>query len=236
MARLAAFDAETVAALRQAVWDAWMNAVPPDTPEGWSRSAADPVAMVSALPGLRLVEGMTLRGYQHRHRGDGRGVVWALPADAPFPAPEDCPGDPPRPPHAADPMSAIGGDDSPLSYLAASILSRELAEFGAVGHGVSWLAETVLGSDPWDSRADVAFLGPVKGPTAPPDKWDWREPIPNDWRPTVRARNGAASVRFVTFGALGNEAITAHADEYVGGYLPRSSRAVIAVGPGGFVL
>ena len=36
--------------------------------------------------------------------------------------------------------SAREGNDSPWSYLAASILGREIEEFGAVWHGCKWKA------------------------------------------------------------------------------------------------
>ena len=35
-------------------------------------------------------------------------------------------------------MQAIDGDGSLRSYFEASILARELAEFGAIWHGISW--------------------------------------------------------------------------------------------------
>ena len=41
-------------------------------------------------------------------------------------------------------MQAIEGDGSPWSYLSASILSREAAEFGAMWHGCDWSDQTIL--------------------------------------------------------------------------------------------
>lgn len=223
------FSAEHVARLRRAAWDAWMHDVPPDTPEGWSLSPADPGRVVAALPGLALAPGRALHGYQHRSDRDGSGVVYAFAADA-APAPPD--GDPPHPPGARPAMSAVRVDGSPGSFLAASVLARELSEFGAVGHGVAWLAETVLDTDPWSAGID--FLGPVKSPSERAG-WEWLEPEPDDWPAHVWIDDARALVRLYTFTALGSEAILRHEDTYLAGRLADSARTPIARGPGGFV-
>jgi hypothetical protein len=223
------FSAEHVAQLRRAAWDAWMHDVASDTPDGWSLSPADPGRMVAAV-GLELAPGRTLRGYQHREDRDGSGIVYALPADA---APWPPEGDPPLPPRARPAMSAVQIDGSPESFLAASVLSRELEEFGAVGHGVRWLAETVLDSDPW--HATVDFLGPVKE-ASERDQWTWEAPEPDTWAPQVWIEDSRATVQLHTFTALGGEAIVRHEDTYLAGRLAGSTHVVVARGPGGFVL
>ena len=52
------------------------------------------------------------------------------------------------PPGAVPLMQAIEGDGSPWSYLSASILSREAAEFGAIWHGCVWSDQTILSKPP----------------------------------------------------------------------------------------
>lgn len=225
----ATFSAARVAELRRAAWDAWMHDVAPDTPEGWSLSPADPGRMVEALPGLTLVTGRVLRGYQHREDRDGSGVVYALPADREPPAPD---GDPPQPPGARPAMSAVRLDGNADSYLAASLLARELGEFGAVGHGIHWLAETVLDTDPWSAREP--FLGPVPA-ASEREQWTWLEREPSDWEPRVWIDESRATVRFYTFSALGEEALLHHEDTYLAGRLADSARITLATGPGGFV-
>ena len=91
---------------------------------------------------LRLKAGFALHAYEFRSGGNGNGIIWAVPADAPLLAPEDCPQledvflGPPKPPGAIPLMQVIEGDGSPWSYLSASILGREAAEFGARWHGL----------------------------------------------------------------------------------------------------
>ena len=81
--------------------------------------------------------GFALHAYDYREGSNGNGIIWAVPADARLVAPGECPRledtwlQPPRPPGGVRLMQAIEGDGSPWSYLSASILRREAAEFGA---------------------------------------------------------------------------------------------------------
>src|SRR4051812_41458887 len=65
--------------------------VPDEVPEGWSKSSVDLSAVVAAFEVLHVKPGYAFRGYQFRSGGNGNGVVWALPEDAPFPEADDCP-------------------------------------------------------------------------------------------------------------------------------------------------
>lgn len=233
------FSAEQVDEQRKLAWDAWMGQVSPDTPEGWSKSPADLTRLVAAFPALHLKDGFTLRGYQFRARNDGNGIVWAVPTDAPFPDPDNTPlSRPPEPPDALPSiMEAIEGDGSPWSYLSASIFWREAREFGAVGHGVDWLAHTILGADPWDASTEHNWLGPIEGPAAAPDAWTWVERKPQEWRPTVRIDGDRVTVEFLTFCALGMQRITRFTDRYMpNSYVFAPTSETVAEGPEGFVL
>jgi hypothetical protein len=42
-------------------------------------------------------------------------------------------------------MDAIPGDGTPESYMEASLLMRELGEFGALWHGRSWGTHEIIG-------------------------------------------------------------------------------------------
>lgn len=115
--------------------------------EGWTLSDADPEKILAAFaPALRIKPGTALRGYQYRAGGNGNGIVYAVPRDTLLP---DCfvmgidrydLYTPPPPPSDAleSVMHAVEGDGSAWSYLCASLLVRELGEFGAIWHGVSW--------------------------------------------------------------------------------------------------
>ena len=102
---------------------------------------------------------------------DGRGIVWAMPENKPFPEPDECPmikvgefWELPKPPGALDKvMDAIEGDGSILSYLSASIFSREINEFGAFGHMNEWNNHWIIGSD-WTIKKREFLLAFVFSP------------------------------------------------------------------------
>ncbi|MGO8752105.1 MAG: hypothetical protein ACLQNE_39715 [Thermoguttaceae bacterium] len=147
------FPAKKIAELRQRVGKAAQ--LPEECPEGWSKSTVDPMAVLAVCKPLFAKKGFVLRAYQFREGGNGNGFVWAMPVDAEFPEPQVCPKlqgvflEPPKPPAALDDfMAAIDGNGSAWSYICASILARELAEFGAMWHGCDWDTHTILGANP----------------------------------------------------------------------------------------
>jgi hypothetical protein len=165
-----------------------------------------------------------------------------MPVDADFPDPADCPRledaflEPPKPPLALDNvMDAIDGDGSPWSYMCASILARELAEFGAMWHGCSWSTHTVLDANPWESakgkkKSDVGrWLTPLS-------EWKWSHRPPETWNPSVVDGDDEAVVRFYTYSELGQETIYRHTDTYQpGSYRFETESLEIGTGPGGVV-
>src|SRR5215469_7088273 len=127
-----------------------------EVPEGWSFSRADPMQMLLVAKSLRMRPGYILRAYQFRQGGNGNGFVYAVPEGSPFPEPGDCQArnashflTPPVPPGALPEFAeALEGDNSPWSFVEASILVRELHELGALWHGVAWGTHTILGENP----------------------------------------------------------------------------------------
>ena len=215
---------------------------PEDCPDGWSISAVDPMAVLAVFKPLRLKDGFVLRAYQFREGGNGNAFVWAMPVDADFPDPEECPRlegvflEPPKPPLALDHvMDAIDGDRSPWSYMCASILARELGEFGAMWHGCNWSTHTVLGANPWNPTRRKKKSGVVHW-MSPLTEWVWAERSPKAWSPSVDAGEATTVVTFYTFSQLGQEAIYRHTDTYEpGSYRFYSERATLATGPDGYV-
>ncbi|MGJ3254520.1 MAG: hypothetical protein ACFE0J_25810 [Elainellaceae cyanobacterium] len=143
----------------------------------WLISTADIAGVLIKLPGLTLKPGIRLVSYLYRIQDDGIGVVWALPEKYSHTAQlEDAltqAGDRqqyPKPTGVLDDvMEAIEGDRSHASFLMASILRRELQEFGAVGRSRNWghhrLISTLpaqvskqLGSEPRDFSPRVRLL------------------------------------------------------------------------------
>ena len=146
---------------------------------------------------------MFCRAYQFHEGGNGNGFVWAIPVDAEFPDPEDCLRlkdvflEPPKPPAALDNfMDAIEGDGSPWSYMCASILMRELAEFGAMWHGCDWSTHTILGTIE-DGQESV-----IKRATNSTTGWEFLGSKPADWRPCVEQDARQIRVTFFTYNAM----------------------------------
>ena len=185
-----------------------------------------------------------LRAYQFYEEGNGNGVVWAMPEGADFPAPgdsaviEDHLFKAPKPWDALDDvMDAIEGDGSPSSYLAASLLRRELREFGALWHGLSWGTHVVLDDDPWSAGESRDDEPPTDRPATDVKKWKWTEPRPTDWKPQVRIQEDRVTVTFYTYCGVWKESIVRHTDTYRRGkYRPRVEQRRIAEGPGGYAM
>lgn len=181
--------------------------MPEPVVDGWSKCSADPMALLAAFKSLRIRDGYVLRAYQYYAGGDGNAFVWALPVDADFPEPQSIDGagrvglfNPPRPPRALErTMQGIEGDDTPRSYLSASIFCRELGEFGAFWHGCGWSTRSIVGADPT---------------VEDPDRWQWSEKRPTDWRPCVELSRREARVIFYCLGGLGGWTIRRHVDTY----------------------
>jgi hypothetical protein len=213
-----------------------------EAPEGWSKSPVDPNKIMTAFPALRLREGFTLRAYVYGAGGNGNGVVWAMPADAEFPEPEDCPRlesrflKVPKPLDALDDvMDGIDGDDTAEAYLQASLLRRELKEFGARWHGIVWGTHQILDADPLVGSRDENG-DPMRTPRGKPNDWKWIGSRPADWRPRVKLEVGKAIVEFYTFSGYRKESIHRYVDEYRRGkFRPKVEEKTIAEGLPGYV-
>lgn len=215
---------------------------PIDLMSGWFRSPGDPEAIVQATEALQVKPAYKLVAYQYRAGGNGNGVVWALPREADFPPPEECEtlddefAKPPRPRHALeDFMEAIDGDGSSWSYLCASLLIRELYEYGAMWHGVHWGVQHLICRDPWHSPP-VERQGSPATPYSPRQEWRWSDEPPDDWRPSATIEEDQTTVTFFTFSALGQETLTKHTDRYTSRtYRLETELTDLGYGAGGFI-
>jgi hypothetical protein len=211
-----------------------------ESPEGWSKSMVDPMGVLASFKPLRIKNGYVLRAYQFRAggTGNGNGFVWAVPADEPFPEPDECPKlegvflAPPKPPAALnDLMKAIDGDGAPWSYLCASLFCREIDEFGAMWHGCSWGTHGILDKNPLKARRSRQHG--FDRPFGAAGEWSWAEPEPTEWKPQVVEEGDSISVVFLTFGGHDVETIYRHTDRFTrGSYSFKTERSEIATGPG----
>lgn len=201
------FTAKTIKQWRERA--AEISALPEGTPEGWSKSRVDPKKVLDLFPRLRLRKGYVLRAYVYRSGGNSSGFVWALPEDAEYPVPADCPRleshflKPPKPFDALDDiMEAIEGDDVPEAYLQASIFRREIREFGAGWHGVRWGFYTVIDANPWQGGAAGDDDSPLSRPRSKLQQWKWAAAKPVQWSPEVRFEGDRAVVTFYSYTPL----------------------------------
>jgi hypothetical protein len=230
-----------------------LGQIPQETPNGWSKSRVDPAKLLTVFPELRLREGYVLRAYIFKDDANSNGFVWALPVDAEFPAPNDCPRieshflRPPKPFDALDDMmEVIVGDDSPESYLHASILRRELKEFGGGWHGIQWGMNTVLDDNPWNQPPSGEEDSMSMYPESKQEEWKWIAPKPANWRPEVRLEENRAIVTFYSYtplsaeldnGEMEKERIIRHTETYRRGkYRPLIAEQKIAEGPNAVAL
>ena len=207
--------------------------------DGWSASPYDPHTLLRVFETLWLKAGFALHAYVFRAGSNGNGIIWAVPADAPLVAPNDCPRledtwlRPPRPPGAVRLMQAIEGDGSPWSYLSASILCREAAEFGAVWHGCVWSDQTILSKPP--RQADGQETSDDARPLtsdAPVGHWTWHGAAPpRTWKPTYTDRGTTREVVLHIHHPIGGEKIDRATDTYpAGSYEGKTETTVVCTG------
>jgi hypothetical protein len=212
---------------------------PEDIPDGWSKSPVDVMKLLTPFTSLRLKPGYVLRAYQFNGGIGTNGYIWAMPEDAPFPEPLECPTvegwlNPHKPPAALNNlMDAIDGDGTPWSYLSASMLFREAGEFAAGWHGLRWHTHHVLGMDPWEEKKDYPEQ---MFPSGTLSDWTWNDLIPTQWEPSYEETESGVTIRFLTLDIQVQEAIYRFTDTFVpGSYRFETKEDVIGLGGGGII-
>jgi hypothetical protein len=193
----------------------------PNTQGRWFISSTNPGDVLIKLPGLRLKPEIRWVSYLYRLDGNGVGMVWAIPEAASATAELEQAlvnsGDhqhPPKPNQAlTNIMDAVEGDRTPTSFVIASLLLRELKEFGAVGKYCDWSHHRLIQAIPTQV------------------KWQWRIEAPKDFSPKVKVLpDGRAAVEFFTCRVTPPIAIFQHIDQYpTEQYHPQSLDRAIAI-------
>ena len=215
----------------------------PGQPSGWVASPYDANKLVGVFDTLRLKAGFALHAYEYRSGGDGNGIIWAVPADAPLIPPEDCPKledmflSPPRPLEAVPLMQAIEGDGSPWSYLSASILCREAGEFAASWHGARWTSQTIFSKAPRQGETRSRLDDPWElGEDAPLGDWTWEHTAPSSWEPSFVESGATRKVVLHIHDMLGGEVVYRATDTYASGsYDCETTTTVLCTGRRAFV-
>jgi hypothetical protein len=193
----------------------------PNAEGRWFISTVDPAAAVNKLPGLTLKRGVRLVTYLQRQSSGGMGVTWALPellsTTAELEVALEDAGAGTIPPH---PKGALGnvmdgfeGDRSPGSFVAASLLLRELKEFGRSGQNCRWSHHRVITAIP------------------PNQPWQWRTEAPANLSPKLQVREDqTVLVEFFSCRVQPPISLFRHLDHYgPKSYRPKSNDQVIAL-------
>ena len=245
------FSVQKINKLRKLAEEA--RRLPPikEIPIGWSISKADPMKLLEVFKTLRIKDGFVLRAYQLRDGVNGFGHVYALPENAPFPEPKKEPDlkrklellwegfgfGPSAPPDALEnKMEIIELDGTPWSYMEASLLCRELYEFGGMWQGSFWETNIMLSTNPLAPKNRSRADGPMFWPTVDPKLWEWLEPKPRKWKPRVCEEGDKVQVLFYTYSGHCQQFIFKHFDVYQkGGGQLEFNETEIAQGPDGFM-
>jgi hypothetical protein len=185
----------------------------------WAVSTVNPAAALAKLPGLNLKAGMRMVSYVFQGREEGVGIVWALPEAMSTTAALErvISGDvsrPPKPGGAFDHfMGAVEGDRSAASFMVATLLRRELEEFGATGKRVNWSQHQLIEAVP--SQA----------------KWQWKGQPPADLSIKVKGMpDGRAAIEFFTCRVTNPVSIVRHVELYPAeSYIAESQNQTIAL-------
>jgi hypothetical protein len=179
----------------------------------WLVSTVNPGAALLKLPGLHLKPTWRLVSYLYRSGNSGVGLVFAVPEELSTTAMLERAlstsrslKQPPKPEGALpDFMEAIEGDRSAVSFVVASLLCRELREFGAIGAYQSWTHHRLIDAVP----------GQVK--------WQWQTEQPKDLTPKAKVLpDGQAAVEFFSCRVSAGIALYRHVDQYPAGeYKPK---------------
>ncbi|WP_456478582.1 hypothetical protein [Geoglobus ahangari] len=139
------FDPETLQTLHMRAGDLWRR----NFSRGWQRSAVSPMEVVRLFDRLWVREGYELVAYIYGFEVSSLGVVWAVKEGTPTEI-EECERledelGTPRPCGAVEITEVIEGDGSSESYMQASILVRELRDFGCTFEHSDWGWHEIIG-------------------------------------------------------------------------------------------
>jgi hypothetical protein len=196
-----------------------LSAEPTQRSSRWVVSTVNPAAALVKLPGLSLKSGVRMVSYVYQGKDEGLGVVWAVPEalSTTFALEKVLSGDgsrQPKPGGALDHfMAAVEGDRSPASFMVASILRRELEEFGATGQRSNWSHHQLIDAVP------------------PQAKWQWKGQQPVDLSAKVKVMpDGKAAIEFFTCRVTSPVSIVRHVELYPPQtYIAESQNQAIAI-------
>jgi hypothetical protein len=220
--------------------DRHASARPRATPESnVFAHSLDLSVLLQSTNGLRLKTGYRIRGSIFHEDRNGNGFLWAVKIGSGnkkshqlvrIPRPDIGLVLPALRPDNACPdiMEAITGNFSPFSYLEASILKRELKEFGALWHGCDWGTFKILASPNDTCSGMIGGEGPAR--------WSWVGRKIADLRPRVDIKAGRVLVTFYARSDLGSQHIMCFKETFESdSYVSTSTQVDVARGGGGYI-
>jgi len=192
----------------------------PNVEGRWFVSSINPGDALLQLKGLTVKPGLRLVPYLLRTGDGGVGHICAVPEDnstttalvSALPENEEW-HYPPYPKGSMNhTMMALEGDRSPASYMVASILLREMKEFGATGKDCQFTHHRLIERIPTQLQ------------------WRWKAKTPKNLSPKVKVTQTGAAVEFYSCRTQKPYALFHHLDIYSGeSYMPESKDDAAAV-------
>lgn len=231
------FEGAAIRSLRSVITTHWLSMMSVSRENSWRKSQLDPMCLLDYFGSLRLKPGYALRAYERHQAPNSWAKVWAMPISLQLPEPKpNGNGHPVKPEGAlADVMEAVEGDDTPYSYLCASLLARELDQFATITPESEWLNCFILDADPWHSGNRIAHTLAGQGFNQEQASWHWSGQKPGQWRPTVFMSQSSVTVVFHGFSGLRRQRIITFEDRYIrGSYTFNRHEEPVAIGPSGY--
>lgn len=190
-----------------------------------------------------LINNYVLQSYIKMFSTDYGQIFFVMPENIELPEPENCPNIKksifkelwtPKPTHSDFKiMKYLKGDETPESYLVASIFSREVEGFGLNYPLKIWKKHSILTNEEPVIKP-IGFNTKLES-----EKWKWKTDMPKDWNPKVSLfDNDLIVVSFYSHSGFNIERIYFHQDYFKkGSYIPQKQiLKIIANASGGYVV
>lgn len=211
-----------------------------DPLDPWRRIPCDPTDLIPVYPSLKITDGWTLSGYYTTHPMDFSYDVdcdvFALPSNTSLPEKivYNISSGELMLPSGIDTefMRVITGDNSPESYLEASLFSSAVHNLGRSALGFD---ETIIDDQIWNAGIPAGTIYSDTGEWKDTE-WNWIEKPPESFNPVIFSNGTSVVVRFFTFSDYITHEITRFEYRYTpGSYVPVPSGEVVATGGEGYI-
>ena len=132
-----------------------------------------------------------------------------------------------------NPMKAIEGDGSPLSYIQAAMLYRDFDEYGRFWHSTQWAVETVLDDDL--AEENNLFIDPDEM-EYDPSMWTFITQVPTSYNPVYEENADTIVITYYSINPVMTETLYFNTHSFKKGSFVQELRVEeIATGQGGII-